>query len=64
MVPKATHAESDEVEARIAFAKAASALAGHQVTDPELNDLITRQARGELSGDQARELGRKHILGR
>ncbi len=64
MVPETTNTESDDTKARIAFAKAASALAGHQVTDPGLNDLIARQARGELSGDQARELGRKHILGR
>jgi hypothetical protein len=53
-----------DAERRIAFADAALALAGHQVSDPRLNDLIARQARGELSGDEARELGRKHILGR
>lgn len=67
MVPKtATVARTAaaDAEARIAFADAALALAGCQVTDPRLNDLIARQARGELSGDQARELGRKLILGR
>ncbi len=64
MVPKPTHNDSDDADARIAFAKAALALAGHQVIDPGLNDLIARQARGELSGDQARELGRKRIFDR
>lgn len=53
-----------EAAAQIAFADAALALAGHQVTDPHLNDLAKRQARGELSGEEARQLGRKHILGR
>ncbi len=56
-------AETDARE-RIAFADAALALAGHQVTDPYLNDLAARQARGELSGEEARQLGRRHIAGR
>ena len=49
---------------RIAFADAALALAGHEVTDPYLNDLAARQARGELSGEEARQLGLQHITGR
>ncbi|MDO5645926.1 MAG: hypothetical protein Q4G21_09625 [Dermabacter sp.] len=52
-----------EANEHLEFAEAALALAGHEVTDPRLNDLIARQARGELTGDQARELGRKIILG-
>ena len=55
--------ETDAKE-RIAFADAALALAGHQVTDHYLNDLAARQARGELSGKEARRLGRRHISGR
>lgn len=61
MMPQTVDTGKDE---QIVFADAALALAGHQVTDPYLNDLIARQVRGDLSGDQARELGRKHILGR
>jgi hypothetical protein len=34
------------------------------VTDPYLNELARRQALGEISGDEARELGRKYIIGR
>ena len=55
--------EADARE-RIAFAEAAWALAGHEVTDPYLNDLAARQARGELSGEEARQLGLQHITGR
>lgn len=53
-----------DVRERIAFADAALALAGHEVTDPYLNDLAARQARGELSGEEARQLGLQHITGR
>lgn len=59
-------AQFTEAEAadRLAFADAALGAAGHEVTDPYLNELARRQARGEISGDEARELGRKHIIGR
>lgn len=50
-MPDSVEAGKDE---RIVFADAALALAGHQVTDPYLNELIARQVRGELSGEQAR----------
>lgn len=52
-----------DVERQVAIADAALAVAGHRVTDPCLNELVARQARGELSGDEARKLGRKHIIG-
>lgn len=54
----------DDAAERLAFADAALGAAGHEVTDPYLNELAVRQARGEISGDEARELGRKHIIGR
>lgn len=53
-----------EAADRLAFANAALGAAGHEITDPYLNELGERQARGEISGDEARELGRKHIIGR
>ena len=55
---------STDAREQIAFADAALALAGHQVTDPYLNDLVARQARGELSGEEARRLGLQHVTGR
>ncbi|WIY82564.1 hypothetical protein [Propionimicrobium sp. PCR01-08-3] len=55
---------STDADEAMAFANAALALAGHEIADPYLNELFARQARGEISGDVARELGRKHILGR
>lgn len=53
-----------EAADRLSFAQAALGAAGHEVTDPVLRELLARQARGEISGDEARELSRRHILGR
>ncbi|WP_029067971.1 hypothetical protein [Jonesia quinghaiensis] len=53
----------EEAADRLAFAEAALGAAGHEVTDPYLRELLAQHARGEISGDQARELGRKHISG-
>jgi len=61
---KAARFTEAEAADRLAFADAALGAAGHEVTDPYLNELAARQARGEISGDEARELGRKHIVGR
>jgi len=61
---KAARFTEAEAADRLAFADAALGAAGHEVTDPYLNELAVRQARGEISGDEARELGRKHIIGR
>lgn len=58
------HVTEAQAAERLAFAAAALGAAGHEVTDPYLKDLLARQARGELSGDEARKLGRKHIIGR
>ena len=66
MDPAVDGVRDTEADARewIAFADATLALAGHEVTDPYLNDLAARQARGELSGEEARQLGLQHITGR
>src|SRR5699024_6653835 len=53
-----------EAADRLSFAEAALGAAGHEVTDPVLKDLLAQQARGEISGDEARERSRRHILGR
>lgn len=37
--------------------------AGHHLEDPYLRDLVKRQLAGEITGDQARELGRQHLAG-
>lgn len=44
---------SADAQERIAFADAALALAGHQVTDQAVRDLMGRVARDEMTGDQA-----------
>lgn len=48
---------------RVAFADAALALAGHEVTDPVLRKILEQQARRELTGDEAREAIRRHVEG-
>ncbi|GAB2704736.1 hypothetical protein BKA24_001317 [Microbacterium marinum] len=55
-----TAAGADE---RMAFADAALALAGHEVTDSTLRTILERAARHELSGDEARAAIRRHVQG-
>ena len=61
---KTTRYTEAEAADRLAFAEAALGAAGHQVTDPVLKELLAQQARGEISGDEARERSSRHILGR
>lgn len=49
---------------RLAFADAALGAAGHQVTDPYLNEVAARFARGEITIEEAGELSDRHILAR
>lgn len=49
---------------RLAFADAALGAAGHQVTDPYLNEIAVQFARGQITIEEAGELGDRHILGR
>lgn len=48
---------------RLAFADAALALAGHEVTDPALRAIVEQAARHELTGDEARAAIRRHVQG-
>ena len=52
-----------EVDEHLAFADAALALAGHEVTDPALRTILEQQARHELTGDEARAAIRRHVQG-
>ena len=49
---------------QLAFENSTLTIAGHEITDSYLNELALRQAHGEISGETARELGRRYILGR
>lgn len=53
-----------EAAERLAFADAALGAAGHEVTDPYLRDVLVRHAHGGITGDEARDLIRQHVLGR
>ena len=48
---------------KLAFARAALALAGHEVTDLALRNILEQQAHGNLTGEQARAAIRKHVQG-
>lgn len=61
---KTTRYTEAEAADRLAFADAALGAAGHEVTDPVLNEIAARFARGEISIEEAGELGDRHILGR
>jgi hypothetical protein len=52
-----------DADERIAFADTALAMAGHQVTDPAVRDLMGRVARDEMTGDQAVAALRRRIQG-
>ncbi|GAB1646858.1 hypothetical protein [Krasilnikovia sp. MM14-A1259] len=54
---------SAEVDERLAFADAALALAGHEVTDPALREIVERAAHQELTGDDAIAAIRRHVQG-
>lgn len=60
--------EADDVEARaaesLAFADAALALAGGEVTDPVLLEITERAAREEITSEEAVAEIRRHVLGR
>lgn len=51
------------VDERLTFADAALALAGHEVTDPQLRDILEQAARHELTGDEAVAAIRRHVQG-
>lgn len=51
------------VDEHLAFADAALALAGHEVTDPALRAILEQQARHEMTGDEARAAIRRHVQG-
>lgn len=58
-----TRSAGADVEERIAFADAALALAGHEVTDPTVRSLMDRVARDEMTADEAVAALRRHIQG-
>ncbi|WP_435080186.1 antitoxin VbhA family protein [Clavibacter michiganensis] len=59
----AAAAEDARVADRLAFADAALALAGHEVSDPALRAILERAARHEITGDEAVAEIRRHIQG-
>lgn len=52
------------VQERLAFADAGLAMAGHQITDPMLRDIVERTARHALTADEAIAAARLHVQGR
>ena len=52
-----------QVKERLAFATAGLALAGHEITDPVLLDILERAARHQITSDEAITQIRHHIQG-
>lgn len=46
----------EEVERRLAAADGVLGAAGHEVTDPEIREIVRRKIRGEIAGDEAERL--------
>jgi len=51
-----------DVARHLSFADGALGAAGYKVTDPYLRQLVERQVRGELTGEEARALGVQRLL--
>ncbi|OUE18086.1 hypothetical protein BFL34_02839 [Clavibacter michiganensis] len=56
-------AEDARIRDHLAFADAALALGGHEVTDPVLRAILERAARHEITADEAIAEIRRHIQG-
>ena len=61
--PRNQTCENRSPAEKLAFAKAALALAGHEVTAPALRNILEQQACDNLTGEQARAAIRKHVQG-
>ena len=59
----ATRPAPTAVDEHLAFADAALALAGQEVTDPALRAIVESAARHELTGDEAVAAIRRHVQG-
>ena len=59
----ATRPAPAAVDEHLAFADAALARAGHEVTDPALRAIVEGAARHELTGDEAVAAIRSHVQG-
>lgn len=53
-----------KVQERMAFADAGLAMAGHQITDPMLRDIVERSARHAITAEEAIAAARLHVQGR
>ncbi len=61
--PRNQTCENHTPAEKLVFAKAALALASHEVTDLALCNILEQQACGNLTGEQARAAIRKHVQG-
>ena len=55
--------DDDDAAARLAFADAALALAGHEITNSALRDVVERAARRELTAEEAVALASRRVQG-
>ncbi len=50
-----------DIDQHMAYVDGVNGSAGHSLEDPYLRGLVRKQFAGEITGDQARELGREYL---
>lgn len=60
MATNAVQAMSSDARHRLAFADAGVDLAGHEITDPMLRDIVEHVAGHEITADEAVAEARRH----
>lgn len=58
--PEGTPAQ-DDVDERLAAVDGVNGAAGHELEDPYLRELLRKRIAGEITSEQYRELGMRHL---
>ena len=59
--PETAPTETAPPAEKLAFVDAALAVAGHEITDPVMRDLLERVIRNEITADQAMAVARHYV---
>lgn len=51
----------NEIDDQLAYIDGVNGSAGHHLDDAYLRDVVRQQIAGEITGEEARELGRKYL---
>lgn len=59
--PSAQRLTEAEIDEQLAYIDGVNGSAGHHLDDAYLRDVVRQQIAGEITGDEARELGRQYL---